>query len=655
MPITNQQNQKRRVLIGSPIHQKPLVLQEFLQSLEELSRDRVEIDFHFIDDNSNGASRDLLEQFQSRQGSVKIERSGVETEAYVTNETTHIWGEARTWKVANFKNQIIQHAIEQQYDYLFLIDSDLVIHPDTIEHLIGLEKDIVSEIFWTKWQPNSAEFPQVWLFDHYTQYFHRRGEQVSQEEQLRRIQQFHNQLRVPGLYEIGGLGACTLISRAALEKGVNFKEIPNVTYIGEDRHFCIRAAALGLSLYVDTHYPAYHIYRDSDLQGVGAYKAANRHRAEDNEKLRLMYAVKEGMEALGTFSYDQGYPRAWQPYFADPLKETLIQQALQDVDQNVQNSLLVQASVQQIQIIAFEGTQAVTRFVLTNEGRERSQSFKEDFRVEAVLRRNEQGAWQISSFEILEQIMPFVRKTKSQGNKITLSMIVKNEADRYLRDVLESVREIVDEAVIIDDGSDDGTVALIKEVLAGFPYTLIENDKSKFSNEVELRKQQWAETVKTNPDWILSLDADEILEKKARTEIRALVNQPDIDVWGFRLYDFWDEEHYREDQYWCAHLYHKPFLVRYQEGYDYRWKETAQHCGRIPENTTELPAGKSDLRVKHMGWSKAAERVFKYKRYQQLDPDAKYGWKEQYESILDANPRLVRWEEEEGRAELDEA
>ena len=29
---------------------------------------------------------------------------------------------------------------------------------------------------------------------------------------------------------------------------------------GEDRHFCIRAAALGLSLYVDTHYPAYHIY-----------------------------------------------------------------------------------------------------------------------------------------------------------------------------------------------------------------------------------------------------------------------------------------------------------------------------------------------------------------------------------------------------------
>src|SRR5690606_16148011 len=53
---------------------------------------------------------------------------------------------------------------------------------------------------------------------------------------------------------------------------VSFSEIKNLSFWGEDRHFCIRAAALGLSLYVDTNYPAYHIYRESDLEGVWKYK-----------------------------------------------------------------------------------------------------------------------------------------------------------------------------------------------------------------------------------------------------------------------------------------------------------------------------------------------------------------------------------------------
>jgi SRSO17 transposase len=63
-----------------------------------------------------------------------------------------------------------------------------------------------------------------------------------------------------------------LISRTALEAGVNFSRISNLSFWGEDRHFCIRAAALGLQLFVDTHYPAYHIYRDSDLEGVKSFK-----------------------------------------------------------------------------------------------------------------------------------------------------------------------------------------------------------------------------------------------------------------------------------------------------------------------------------------------------------------------------------------------
>ena len=114
--------------------------------------------------------------------------------------------------------------------------------------------------------------PQVWVLDSYTLFEHGPLEKISEKEAYRRMGLFLEQLKKPGVYEVGGLGACTLISKPALQRPVSFKKIKNISFWGEDRHFCIRASAMGLSLFVDTHYPAYHIYRESDLSGVDEFK-----------------------------------------------------------------------------------------------------------------------------------------------------------------------------------------------------------------------------------------------------------------------------------------------------------------------------------------------------------------------------------------------
>jgi glycosyltransferase involved in cell wall biosynthesis len=510
------QMDKKRVLVGSPVYQKPAILAAFLMSLNNLCQNTVSIDYMFVDDNVDGNSSQLLAEF-NREASTVIIIPGNKQGGYRCDDETHHWDDDLMSKVSNYKNTIINYSIENNYDYLLFVDSDLILHPNLIEHLKAARKDIVSEIFWTQWHNDGPFEPNVWLFDEYDLVPKRLGEKLSEKQMQIRKNKFLNQLRIPGLYEVGGLGACTLISRAALTAGVSFKPIKNLTIHGEDRFFCIRAAVLGIELFVDTHYPAYHIYREQDLAGVQDY-------------------VK-GCEAD----------------------------------------------------------------------------------------------------------LAFVRQYKELGNTITLSMVVKNEAGRYLKQVLNSLKGHIDAAVIIDDGSRDNTTNICREILKGIPLHIIKNDKSMFASESELRKKQWSETIKTNPDWILNLDADEILEAGFWDEAEKLLNDPHFDIYSFRLYDMWNETHYREDQYWNAHNSYRPFLIRYQPKFNYRWKETPQHCGRFPINTFSLPSAKSEFRVKHFGWAKPADRADKYKRYQLLDPDAIYGIKEQYDSIMDANPNLLSW------------
>lgn len=231
------------------------------------------------------------------------------------------------------------------------------------------------------------------------------------------------------------------------------------------------------------------------------------------------------------------------------------------------------------------------------------------------------------------------------GDAITLSMIVRNEADRYLRRALGAHREYIHEAVIIDDGSTDNTAEVCREMLQGIPLHLVTNEASLFHNESELRKQLWRETASRSPDWILSMDADEIFEAGSKPMLEEITRQKDYNTIYLRLYDMWSETHYREDAYWSAHYTYRPFLVRFIPEIAYTWKETPQHCGRFPLETLQFSYWQHPLRVRHYGWSRLEDRQAKLKRYMELDPQMKFGWREQYESILDESPRLVAWED----------
>jgi glycosyltransferase involved in cell wall biosynthesis len=96
---------------------------------------------------------------------------------------------------------------------------------------------------------------------------------------------------------------------------------------------------------------------------------------------------------------------------------------------------------------------------------------------------------------------------KNEKQKICLNMIVKDESKVITRG-LASVKPIIDYWVIVDTGSTDGTQQVIKDFMKDVPGELHERPWKNFGHN----RQEALELAKGKADYVLLLDADELLE-----------------------------------------------------------------------------------------------------------------------------------------------
>ena len=109
-----------------------------------------------------------------------------------------------------------------------------------------------------------------------------------------------------------------------------------------------------------------------------------------------------------------------------------------------------------------------------------------------------------------------VSREESTGEeRLSLCMIVRDEEERLPR-CLESVQGLVDEIVVVDTGSEDGTVEIAKKFGARIGYFAWCDDFAAARNE-SLRL--------ASGDWILWLDADDLLPAEGHARIRRLIGQ----------------------------------------------------------------------------------------------------------------------------------
>lgn len=231
-----------KILIGAPLCQKPHIFKEHLESLKKLNfPEDWEVDFFWVVNDCPEVIPMLEENqyWEKNYGDI-----------YVCDEEEHHWNLDQMLKMGDLRNILLRKTLYEGYDYYFSVDTDLILHPDTLVQLVSRNVTLCAEVFWTRGKDGNY-WSNAWDFDQCTS-----------------MPGSREKWKEPGIYEVGGTGACFLIHRSALERGVSYSRIPCIlgALVGEDRHFCIRAACAGIPIYLDTVLPCTHLYRESEYQ-----------------------------------------------------------------------------------------------------------------------------------------------------------------------------------------------------------------------------------------------------------------------------------------------------------------------------------------------------------------------------------------------------
>ena len=222
-----------------------------------------------------------------------------------------------------------------------------------------------------------------------------------------------------------------------------------------------------------------------------------------------------------------------------------------------------------------------------------------------------------------------------------VAMLRVKDGKLFINDWLGNIEKLVDEIVVVDNGSTDGTYELLKA-----HSNVIEVAQTEGFHEGRDKIILYQMARKRKPDWCLWLDVDEIFEKAmTRDKIKKLITNNRINSYFFRRFHFVNNKCFNADWQW----------IKYTAGFDrVLWRE--QNTGyfeNIKFNNGLIKGilGRktiSHYRLKHLGYTNKKEVYKKIGIYRKVDA----GLENIYKSMIFSNPRTIKWDEYYGLAKL---
>lgn len=225
--------------------------------------------------------------------------------------------------------------------------------------------------------------------------------------------------------------------------------------------------------------------------------------------------------------------------------------------------------------------------------------------------------------------------------KLVLMLRVK-DGIQFVDEWLECFEKLVDEIVVLDNGSTDGT----PELLLTHPK-VVDLVRTEGYNEGRDKNLLYERMRLRNPDWCLWLDIDEIFEPTlTRSHFDKLMKSKRVTKYAFRRFHFIDREFFAGS--W--------FRLNYSAGHDrIMWKEQAS--GYFENFIMDSPNVKgirgikwpTNFRLMHLGYISRELVDKKAALYREMIAPEK---ENNIETMYLQNEKRMRWHNERNSAEV---
>ena len=126
------------VLVTAPLRQEPKIFKEYRESIANLSvPDGFTVDTFFVVNNCD----EIIPCLYSSDKYI-IHNTG---ESYSKTHNNHVWFLSNMSAMETLRNLTIQYALDHNYDFWFSVDTDLVLHPLTLQTLLEADKELIHD------------------------------------------------------------------------------------------------------------------------------------------------------------------------------------------------------------------------------------------------------------------------------------------------------------------------------------------------------------------------------------------------------------------------------------------------------------------------------------------------------------------------------
>ena len=198
----------------------------------------------------------------------------------------------------------------------------------------------------------------------------------------------------------------------------------------------------------------------------------------------------------------------------------------------------------------------------------------------------------------------------------------------YLSGWFENVRGFADAVIALDDGSTDGTRALLEsEPLAREILTHPPRPNAAGWDDARNRQELLEAAAALAPRWVLFLDADERLDPQDAVALREHLASGEADreaAYGFLVHRMIGEETFDRDDLWVFRTF--------------AWRpgqllpETRLHLVPIPVSIPTSRWRTTTVRIRHLASMTEARRRARSEKYREADPEREF--QDDYEGLL---------------------